>query len=160
MSLIEWREEYCTGIKGVDYEHEQLIAQINSVFELIASQGDRSQVVDALGEIYGRISTHFALEEQTMLRHHYDHYKQHKADHEVLLDQIRDITDEYEETILLDEANFKQKLADWFLTHFSTHDSRLHNLATRPHDPICQSSWKTRVKNAKNKLLQRNDRQQ
>ena len=89
MSLIEWREEYCTGIKGVDYEHEQLIAQINSVFELIASQGDRSQVVDALGEIYGRISTHFALEEQTMLRHHYDHYKQHKADHEVLLDQIR-----------------------------------------------------------------------
>ena len=31
MALIEWREEYKTGIAGVDYEHEELINLINSV---------------------------------------------------------------------------------------------------------------------------------
>ena len=159
MSLIEWREDYCTGIKGVDYEHEQLIGQINSVYDLIAEQDDRTLVVDALGEIYGSISAHFALEEQMMRRHNYDHYEQHKTDHEALLDQIREITDEYENTILLDDTKFKQKLADWFQRHFSTHDSRLHNLAARSHDPISQPNLKTMIKNAKNKLLQRHDHQ-
>ena len=82
MALIEWREECCTGIKGVDYEHEQLVRQINAVHALITDQADRSLVIDGLGEIYGSISAHFALEEQMMQRHHYDHYLEHKADHE------------------------------------------------------------------------------
>jgi hypothetical protein len=30
MTLIEWREEYCTGIAGVDFEHQQLIRQLIS----------------------------------------------------------------------------------------------------------------------------------
>lgn len=156
MALIEWREEYCTGIKGVDYEHQQLIRQINAVYELIEDRADRTLVLDNLGEIYGSISAHFALEEQIMRRHGYDHYQQHKADHERLLDDIGDITDEFEKTVELDETKFKQKLVDWFQLHFKTHDARLHNLAGMiSHDPVSQSTLRTLVRNAKNKLLYR-----
>jgi len=156
MALIEWREEFCTGIKGVDYEHEQLIRQINAVHALITDQADRSLVIDSLGEIYGSISAHFALEEQMMQRHHYDHYLEHKADHERLLDDIRDITEEFERSARLDEPKFKQKLANWFQLHFKTHDSRLHNLAgMKSHDPVSQSTLKTLIQNAKDRLLQR-----
>ena len=156
MALIEWREEYCTGIKGVDFEHEALINQINSIYELVANQADKELVVDSLGEIYGSISAHFALEEQMMLRHDYDHYQQHRADHERLLDDIRDITEEYEKSVRLDQADFEQKLANWFQLHFKTHDARLHNLAgMRSHQPVSQSTLKTLIQNAKNKLLQR-----
>lgn len=156
MALIQWRDEYCTGIDGVDYEHQQLIRQINAVYEMIEDRADRDSVVDSLGEIYGSISAHFALEEQMMLRHGYDHYSQHKADHERLLDDIRDITDEYETSVQLDDAKFRQQLADWFQLHFSTHDSRLHNLASmREHDAVSQSTLKTLIRHAKNKLLQR-----
>jgi hemerythrin-like metal-binding protein len=156
MALIEWREEYCTGIKGVDYEHQQLIRQINAVYELIEDRADRTLVLDSLGEIYGSISAHFTLEEQMMHRHGYDHYQQHKADHERLLDDIGDITDEFENTVELDESKFKQKLVDWFQLHFKTHDSRLHNLAEmKSHDPVSPSTLKILVRNAKNKLLQR-----
>ena len=156
MALIEWRKEYCTGIDGVDFEHQQLIRQINDVYALIENQGDRERVIDSLGEIYGSISAHFALEEQMMIRHDYDHYQQHRADHERLLDDIRDITEEFERSVNLDEAVFKQKLADWFQLHFKTHDSRLHNLAAmRSHEPVSQSTLKALIQNAKNKLLQR-----
>ena len=156
MALIEWREEYCTGIKGVDYEHQELIRQINAVYELITDQADKNLVIDSLGEIYGSISAHFALEEQMMLRHHYDHYLEHRADHERLLDAIRDLTDEFERSVTLDEPKFKQKLADWFQNHFKTHDSRLHNLAEmRSHDPVSRSTLKTMIQNAKDRLLQR-----
>ncbi len=156
MALIKWREEFCTGIKGVDFEHEALIRQINAVYELVEDRADKALVIDSLGEIYGSISAHFALEEQMMKRHYYDHYQQHKADHERLLDDIREITDEFEKSIDVDDAKFKQKLADWFQLHFKTHDSRLHNLAAmRAHEPVSQSTLKTLIQHAKNKLLQR-----
>ena len=156
MSLIEWRQEYCTGIEGVDFEHEQLIRQINEVYQLIENNGDREQVVDSLGEIYGSISAHFALEEQMMVRHDYDHYPQHRADHERLLDDIRDITDEFEQSTTLDDTRLKKKLADWFQLHFKTHDSRLHNLAgMRSHESVSRSTLKGLIQNAKNKLLHR-----
>ena len=158
MALIEWREEYCTGIKGVDFEHEALIRQINAVYELVEDRADKALVIDSLGEIYGSISAHFALEEQMMIRHQYDHYQQHKADHERLLDDIRDITDEFEESVDVDDTEFKQKLTDWLQLHFKTHDSRLHNLAgMRSHEAVSQSTLKTLIQHAKNKLLQRHN---
>ena len=110
MSLIEWREEFCTGVPGVDYEHQELIRQINSIYTLIENKADKENVIDSLGDIYGSISAHFALEEQMMERHNYDHFKEHQADHERLLDDIRDITEEFEQATELNDEVFKQKL--------------------------------------------------
>ena len=159
MALIEWRKEYCTGIEGVDFEHEALIRQINDVYKMVEDRADKALVIDSLGEIYGSISAHFALEEQMMLRHQYDHYQQHQADHERLLDDIRDITDEFEASIDTDDSAFKQRLGNRCQLHFKTHDSRLHNLAgMQSHEAVSQSTLKTLIQNAKNKLLQRQDR--
>jgi len=154
MALIEWRKEFSTGVPGVDYEHQQLIKEINTIYTLVDSKADREAVIDSLGDIYGSISAHFALEEQMMEKHGYDHFKEHQADHERLLDDIRDITEEFEQQTELDDAKFQQKLNDWFRVHFSTHDSRLHNLAHLiDHEPVCESTMKSMIRNAKNALL-------
>jgi hemerythrin len=150
MQLILWREEFCTGISGVDYEHENLINQINSVYALIDEKADKQSVVDSLGDIYGSISAHFALEEQMMKRHGYDHYQEHMADHNRLLDDIVNITEEYENTNKLNDAAFKQKLNDWFGSHFKTHDSRLHKLEKlMSHDHVDQLTLKGIIQKAK-----------
>lgn len=154
MALIKWRKEFCTGIPGVDYEHEKLIDQVNLVYTLIDDQADKESVIDSLGEIYGSISAHFALEEQMMERHGYDEYEEHRADHERLLDEIQDITDQFESTTVLDEQKFKQRLNDWFQNHFKTYDSRLHKLANLiSHDQVDESTMKSMIRNAKNALL-------
>jgi hemerythrin len=156
MALIKWREEFCTGIPGVDFEHEELINQVNAIYELIDHKADKESVIDSLGDIYGSISAHFALEEQMMEKHGYDQYKEHQADHERLLDDIRDITDEFEAATELDDQKFKQKLNDWFQLHFKTHDSRLHNLANLiSHDKVDESTMKAMIRNAKNILLRK-----
>lgn len=161
MALIKWREEFCTGIPGVDYEHEQLIEQINSVYALIDNKAggdkiEREKIIDRLGDIYGSISAHFVLEERMMEKHGYDHYEEHKADHERLLDDIRDIADEFEITTELNEQKFKQRLNDWFQLHFKTHDSRLHKLANlMSHDQVDESTMKTMIRNAKNTLFRK-----
>lgn len=156
MALIEWRDEYRTGVDGVDFEHQELIEQINRVYEMIENQADKDMVIDSLGDIYGSISAHFALEEQMMVRHDYDRYAQHKADHDRLLDDIRDITEEFEASVRLDRSAFQKKLTDWFQIHFKTHDSRLHSLSgMQEHEPVSGSTLKNLVQNAKKRLLQR-----
>ena len=156
MALIEWREEFCTGIPGVDFEHEELIKQVNSIYELIDGKADKENVIDGLGDIYGSISAHFALEEQMMEKHGYDQYKEHQANHEELLDDIRDITDEFEAATVLDDEKFKQKLNDWFQIHFKTFDSRLHKLANlMSHEHVDESTMKAMIRKAKNTLLRK-----
>ena len=156
MALIEWREEFCTGMPGVDFEHKQLIEQVNSVYEMIDDNADRESVIDSLGDIYGSISAHFALEEQMMEKHGYDQYREHQADHERLLDDIRDITEEFETAAELDDEKLKQRLNDWFQLHFKTHDSRLHNLANLvSHEQVDESTMKSLIRKAKNTLLRK-----
>jgi hemerythrin-like metal-binding protein len=154
MVLIEWRKDFCTGVEGIDREHEELIDQINAVYALIDSLADKQRVIDSLGDIYGSISVHFALEEQLMQRHGYDRYHEHKADHQRLLDDIGDFTEAFEATAELDEAVFKQKLADWFQLHFKNHDSRLHELATLMSQNKVRTSFMRRLlRSARKKLL-------
>jgi hemerythrin-like metal-binding protein len=156
MALLEWRDEFRTGIEGVDHEHEALIEQINAVYALIGEGADRQDVIDGLGEIYGSISAHFALEERMMLRHGYADYDQHQQDHERLLDEIREISDEFEASAQLDDARLARKLADWFQLHFKTHDSRLHKMATmRDHETVNRTTLKSLIQDAKDRFINR-----
>jgi hemerythrin len=124
MANIEWRPEFSTGVPEVDHEHRELIGWINRVL-VAAAQADspRAAAVELLGEIFAKISAHFALEERVMRELGYVHLGEHKDDHERLLDDILDIMDEYEAG---DAARFASRLSDWFGVHFRTHDARFH----------------------------------
>jgi len=127
MPLVEWKDEYNTGIAEVDFEHRELIALINDSFEEAKKEGSSAALMDCLGDIFERISAHFALEEKVMKAERYDRFGPHKEDHERLLDSIRDIMDEVMAAERIDEDRFGQSLRDWFVTHFSTHDVRMHH---------------------------------
>ena len=126
MNLVEWRDEFKIGIEEVDFEHQELIGLINDSYNEAKKEDSAMAVIDSLGEIFSKISAHFALEEKEMRELKYDQYEDHKQDHERLLDKIRDIMDEYEDISTLDEKEFGQRLTDWFVNHFSTKDARLH----------------------------------
>lgn len=128
MELIKWSDKFATGISGVDNEHEELIATINSFYLKQSEHSDKDESIHILNNIYGSIHAHFMLEERLMVKHGYDEYEEHKNDHARLLDDIRDITMNLEQTLDFDEQQLKIKLNDWFLIHFKTHDSRLHKL--------------------------------
>lgn len=128
MELIKWSDKFATGIAGIDVEHEELIATINSFYIKQQSDANKDELINVLNNIYGSIHSHFMLEEKLMIKNSYDKYEEHRDDHARLLDDIRDITTELEQTSNLDEQQLKSKLNDWFLVHFKTHDSKLHKL--------------------------------
>ena len=128
MELIKWSDKFATGIPGIDSEHQGLIETINSLYVKHQSDADKDELINILNNIYGSIHAHFMLEEKLMVKNSYDKYEEHRDDHARLLDDIRDITTELEQTSNLDEQQLKSKLNDWFLVHFKTHDSKLHKL--------------------------------
>jgi hemerythrin len=129
MTALEWRDEFFIGIPEVDHEHQELIASINDILEQLGQHQHGPQTADCLGELYGDIAAHFALEESVMVARNYDEYAAHKADHEHLLDDIRDLMDELEDSADLDLDAFSARVSDWFVGHFSSHDARLHRHA-------------------------------
>jgi hemerythrin-like metal-binding protein len=131
MTLLPWRDEFRIGIEEVDHEHQELIGLINTLHSALGEDRSGDRVESFLGEIYANISAHFALEEKVMRARRYDALAVHKADHERLLDDLRDLMDEQAGGEILDEERFSARLAQWFAGHFQTHDARLHRfLAT------------------------------
>ena len=126
MSLITWKEEFSVGVAEVDFEHRELIELINSLHESARSGAGREVVIEALGEIYAQIASHFALEEKMMRVTRYPSLLEHKEDHETLLDDLRDIMDEVEDDGEYDETQLSTDLERWFSDHFRTHDAKLH----------------------------------
>ena len=127
MTLLQWRDDFQVGIEEVDYEHRALIELINATHGQVGAGASLASLDRALGDIHSAISAHFALEEKVMRGRQYDALGEHKADHERLLDDIRDFMDEVARNGVFEEAVFGQRLADWFGIHFRTHDARFHH---------------------------------
>jgi hemerythrin len=126
MSLITWKDEFSVGVAAVDLEHRELIELINGLDAGMREYASQTTVVETLGEIYARISAHFALEEKIMRKAGYDGFATHKHDHERLLDELLDVIDSVDDAGHYDRAGLSRDLNRWFSDHFRTHDARLH----------------------------------
>ncbi len=126
MSLLHWKPEYSVGIPSVDDEHRAMIDMINGVYEGLGDAPDLPEIEKCLEDIFTAISLHFALEERVMRDNAYSEYDEHKEDHEDLLDEIRDLMDEFIADQDAGAQNLEKHLSGWFSRHFSTFDARLH----------------------------------
>jgi hemerythrin len=127
MVLIRWRKEFETGVADVDHEHREIVGVINALHGELQAGAERGRIAEFLGEVFAKIAAHFALEESVMRKHRYDEYAAHKAEHESLLDAIRDIMDDVEAGTNQDyRERLSKTVRDWFIDHFKSKDARLH----------------------------------
>lgn len=126
MTLLQWKPEYSIGIESMDDEHREMMRLINEIHDRLNADSDADQINHCLGEIFNAISMHFALEERLMKDNAYAEFQAHKDDHEKLLDEIRDLMDEFYDNSATGMSALEESLSGWFSTHFSTFDARLH----------------------------------
>ena len=126
MTLIAWRDEFSVGVASVDQEHREMIELINELDNAMAKDADCITVIRTLGEIYTKISAHFALEEKIMRDADYRDFTSHKEDHEQLLDSLLMIIDSVDDKGRYDRLDLSSGLDRWFSDHFRTHDAKLH----------------------------------
>ncbi len=126
MTLLKREPEFSVGDAAIDYEHEMMIHQINTLYDQLGTSADSAAIEAVLGEIHAGISAHFALEERMMRQANYIEYEDHREDHEELLDQLHELMDVYFQSAEDGEEMLRLKLSNWFSHHFSTFDARLH----------------------------------
>ena len=127
MAQLEWNEEFSVGNATVDQEHEHLIEQINQLYYELNHSADSATIEAILGDIQADISAHFAFEELLMQEANFTEFKEHKEDHQHLLDQIHDMIFSFHEDPESGRELLINKLSDWFSNHFTTFDARLHH---------------------------------
>jgi len=127
MKLLSWKDEYSVGIEAADHEHRQLIDLINRLHQELDGANAKMTVPAFFGDLLEGISAHFALEEKFMRDQDYERLDSHKADHERLLDELRDIMDAFEGSEEIDSVELAPRLDMWFTRHFKTHDAMLHH---------------------------------
>jgi hemerythrin len=121
MALLQWRVEFNTGIASVDYEHQRLFEIINALLADVAA------TEEFMAALHDRIAAHFALEERIMRERGYGGYAEHKADHERLVDDLRDLMEEHRSGEYVGAVDrLSERLERCFSAHFSTLDVRLH----------------------------------
>lgn len=121
---IVWRPEFSVGDPELDHEHRVLIDLVNRTAGTMLDGSPATET--SFGDLLRAIAAHFALEEKQMREAHYDQFGEHKADHERLLDQLRDIMDAADDAAEHTPDDLVTTLEAWFAGHFSTHDARLH----------------------------------
>lgn len=129
MPLIEWHDDFETGIASLDHEHREMIGLLNAMADAVQPEDPPEQVADFLGEVYAKIQAHFALEERIMRERRYAGLPGHKADHERLLDELREIMEGHEaDPGYAYRDALSMRLKDWFMVHFHEHDAKLQGL--------------------------------
>lgn len=123
---LEWKAQYSVGDPAVDHEHRELFDLVNAAAAAIVERRADAGIDRAFGDLNRAITAHFAHEEEQMRRADYPEYAEHKADHEQLLDSIRDIMDSAPANAGLAADRLVEVLEAWFVNHFRVHDARLH----------------------------------
>ena len=111
-----------SGITGISHLFEHMMFKGTDTIGTKDIERDR-EIIARLDELRAELRA----EERIMREQGYFEYEEHKADHEELLDDIREIMENYEMGAYLDyEDTLAAHLNDWFTNHFKTKDARLH----------------------------------
>lgn len=130
MPLIQWSDTFETGHADIDKDHQELVGLINGLHvKLQKTKHDHDEIAEFLDRIYSQVSSHFAVEEKIMLEKNFKDFEEHKLDHDLLLEDIQHILEEFD-TGGYDnfETQLSKRLSNWFSVHFRTRDAEWHSL--------------------------------
>ncbi|MFH0863165.1 MAG: bacteriohemerythrin [Candidatus Altiarchaeota archaeon] len=125
MPQIEWSPELSMGIEKIDDQHRRFVDLVNRLDKAV-QEGDYQKAIKAATPgILDYSKTHFATEEDYMLRFDYSGYQEHKLEHAIFKEKIEAFLSDYKK----DPSNPRKTatelhafLTDWLREHLSQVD--------------------------------------
>lgn len=119
---IEWTAELSVGIQEIDEQHKILVELLNQMYDAIQEQRGSEVVNEIVDELIEYTRVHFTVEESLMRILDYPHYRNHKQEHEKLLQQcieMRQHLDQGEGTSTFEILHFLRR---WLTDHIMLSD--------------------------------------
>jgi len=131
--LLEWHENWSSGLERLDIQHIELADCFNRVSEACRNfdshidrgsstlSADLNELFDGL---FQRIRAHFKYEERTMLEFNYPGVTAHKREHVMLLAELKSIlTAEQSSADAEKKLEILGDLKTWLIAHANHSDS-------------------------------------
>ena len=113
------------GIDEIDDDHGKLINLFNILNHSVTEGAATEYVAAVLEELINCTAWHFSHEERLMLKYGYDAYEEHKADHQDLIDGVKELQQKFLQTGKLDKKEHLEFLKRWLTEHILVDDIRL-----------------------------------
>ena len=121
---IIWSDELKTGIPTIDEQHQSIIEALSGIK---ASKLKKAELFQLLIGLQSYLSVHFDTEENYMLETNYPEHKVHKANHDKVLQDTKNILTQNANDNTSSEIalNFVKYMQNWFLDHYSSEDVKM-----------------------------------
>jgi len=125
MPIAIWLPKYETGNPSVDRQHKRLFEMVNELHHGIVSGHGRETMGPTLKSLAKYTLEHFATEEGFMRASSYEHYPRHKARHDELAKQVKELITQYDSGSLALPGTLSKFLADWLTPHIKEEDMEM-----------------------------------
>jgi hemerythrin-like metal-binding protein len=126
-TTLAWTDKFSVGVKGIDRQHQELLARVNALFDAIGSRDSGRNVEELLGFMEKYVHRHFLCEEKLMRWHAYPGYAQHLGQHQNFVNELARIEKVYDRNGLTGNvvASMAEFISHWLSDHFLTEDRKL-----------------------------------
>lgn len=125
MIIFEWTPALAVGNEAIDSDHRHLIDLINKLFFAISNGKGNVVLGEIVDELIQYTETHFQREEALMQKIGYGSYEAHKAAHDVLVVEVRQLQAQFIAGLVVSPMNVFSFLGDWLFKHIQACDVAL-----------------------------------
>ena len=122
--FIDWSEELSVGVKAIDDQHKKLVELVNEMHEAIQERRASEVTMGILDELILYTKTHFQTEEALMDILDYEDFREHKALHDDLIDQVGELKTKLETGKASINFELMHFLKRWLTTHIMGDDAK------------------------------------
>ncbi|MGD0566174.1 MAG: hemerythrin family protein [Candidatus Goldiibacteriota bacterium] len=124
---LEWTPDLSVGIGEIDVQHRKMVRKLNDIAGAVEADKGMEEIEEAIKyfEVYS--DEHFKTEEGYMTLYMYPEYADHKKNHDKILADMAEVRENFSggRSDKKDVYAASKKVADWFLIHMKTTDSRM-----------------------------------
>lgn len=125
--LIQWDHAFDIGVPTIDQDHLALVEMLNDLNDLIKSNQSPEKIHALLVSCHSDLKEHFKRED-AIVREHVpaEEAEQHIYFHNVTLDYIKDLAQQYrEDPASVSASDMMHYLHGWIIDHIINHDHKL-----------------------------------
>jgi len=124
MPLLLWSPKYSVNIREIDWQHQQLFAMLNELYDAMQAGSGKAILADVLDKLLNYTYYHFRSEEALFREYGYGNDASHRAEHAALTYRARRLRRRFDAGEIGVPAETLRFLADWLRSHIVGSDMR------------------------------------
>lgn len=125
-ALTKWSDDLRTEIIWQDYQHQELLQNMNSLHQSIFEKRSGEQISRTVAFLDFYVKDHFGLEEKYMETFQYPERESHSREHAIFADKMERFKSAYvSQGGTMPAMKLCFDLNEWFANHIKTTDKKL-----------------------------------